>query len=287
MIVDSLDIVKKYVATIASLSQFELLKSYMEAAEEWVKNDLLGTDLYDLAEKDKTDATHALLVARIQRIVSLNGFNRAVPFLDVVQTDNGFAVTRTEGLAPASKERVAALRAELEQECDHAVESLLFFLEETATYHEKWKKSPAYALLTDTFLPTFRIFKRHVPYSEEVVAVYPKGRLEFARLQGKMRAVMANQIDAVLGDAFKEELLTQMRGNSLTKDNEWLLEPARFALALYTLGIDVRGDGFLNRVAAMLKNNPTVYPTWANSDVGKSVLAPVAGEVDSPIFNAI
>jgi hypothetical protein len=287
MIVDTLDILKQHVATIAAVNSFALLKSYVEAAESWIKTQLLGADLFDFVEGHKTDEAHKALVGRVQRIIALNGFDRSVPFMDLVQTDTGFAVINTEALVPASKERVASLRAGLQRECDAAIEDLLLFLEETPAYHDEWKGAPVYTLLTDTFLSTFTLFKRYAPYSAAVDAIYPKCRHDFARLNGKLREVMANQIANTLGTEFTTDLLEELRDGDIAADNKKILEPLRFALGLYSLGLDAQAGKFMGKVTALLKANPELYPVWAASPEGLAILTPSAEHTDTPIFMMI
>jgi hypothetical protein len=287
MIVDTLDILKQHVATIAAVNSFELFKSYVEAAENWAKTQLLGAGLFDFVEEHKSDEAHGALVGRVQRIIALNGFDRSVPFMDLVQTDTGFAVINTEALVPASRERVASLRAGLQHECDAAIEDLLLFLEETPAYHDEWKGAPVYTLLTDTFLPTFTLFKRYAPYSAAVDAVYPKCRLDFARLNGKMREVMANQIVNDLGTEFTADLLEELRDGDTTDANNKIIAPLRFALALYTLGLNAQAVGFMGKVTALLKARPEQYPVWAASPEGLAILTPPAAHTDTPVFTMI
>ena len=287
MIVDTLDILKQHIATIAAVNSFALFKSYVEAAENWIKTQLLGAELFDFVEAHKADEAHGALVVRVQRIIALNGFDRSVPFMDLVQTDTGFAVTNTEALAPASKERVAALRAGLQRECDAAIEDLLLFLEEKEDYHDEWKGAPVYTLLTDTFLPTFTIFQRYAPYSTAVDAIYPKCRLDFARLNGKLRGVMASQITNALGTEFTDDLLEELRDNKVSAANRKLIEPLRFALGLYTLGLDAQAAGFMGKITAFLKANPEQYPVWAASPEGVSALTPPTANTDTPIYMMI
>jgi hypothetical protein len=287
MIVDTLEILKQHVATIAAVNSFSLFKSYVEAAENWVKTQLLGADLFDFVEVHKSDKAHSALVGRVQRIIALNGFDRSVPFMDLVQTNNGFAVTDTEGLVPASKERVASLRAGVQRECDAAIEDLLLFLEDNEAYHDEWKGAPVYTLLTDTFLPTFTLFQRYAPYNTAVDAIYPKCRLEFARLNGKLRGIMASQITNVLGTEFTDDLLEELRDGDLTAANKKLVEPLRFALGLYTLGLDAQADKFMGKITALLKAHPEQYPVWATSPEGVAALTPPIAHTDTPIFMMI
>ena len=57
--------------------------------------------------------------------VACHAFRNAVHSLDLVLTPNGFAVASSDHIAPASKERVAALRQELENRRDRAIETFM------------------------------------------------------------------------------------------------------------------------------------------------------------------
>ncbi|MDR2064449.1 MAG: hypothetical protein LBP85_01870 [Prevotellaceae bacterium] len=261
MIVDNLNILKKHVATIAPDSiNFEDLEAHVSAAESWLENDITGKDLYGFVAIKKAAETDLHLVNKVQRIISLKAFGNAVPQLNLVLTSAGFAVTNNEKVAPASKERVADLRYSLKKQCADAVEDLLAYLENDETYKELWKSSPSYSLLTDSFLPTFVLFKNYAPYSEQTASIFPKCRLDFAALRGKMRSVMAGKIEGSIGKKLVEELLSAMRSNALSNTQRQLLEPLRFALAAYTLGMNDEGDLFINQALSVIKDSPDDFP---------------------------
>jgi hypothetical protein len=264
MIVDSIDILKRHVATIADVGDFNIYSSYVMAAGGWLRNHITGDELYYFAELHKDDPEHSGLVDRLQRIISLNAFLRAVPFLDLALTNTGFGVANTEKIAPASKERVASLRAGLQAECGEAVEDLLKYLEDSEAYHADWKESPVYTLLTDTFLPSYDIFKRYAPYSERVENVYPKSRMDFVKLFGKMREVMEDKIKSATGDSLTQKIIEELRSGTLGIASLKILEPLRFALACYTLGLDVDGDNFISKVLSIIKENAGDYPEWTD-----------------------
>ena len=254
MIVNDIDIVKRHVVTIAQGEiSFAELEEHVRASELWLKNDILGKSLAALAD----DTANTDLIEHCERIISLDAFSRAVPMLNLVLTQAGFAVTNNEKVAPASKERVADLRDSLNRQCAESVENLLIFLEATEKeeYIKAWEQSPSYSLFTDTFLPTFMLFKSYASYSEAVKSIYPSYRRDFAKLRGKMRSVMAGEISGAIGKDFVELLLSKIGTNSLEEPEKKILEPLRFALAAYTLGLMEDGDLFLTQSLSILKND--------------------------------
>jgi hypothetical protein len=284
MIVDSIDIIKQHVATIAEDMNFAIFEKYVQAAESWTKTHLLGKELYNFIETNKAVQEYSDLVEKTQRIIALNGFARSIPFMDLMQTNAGFAVANTEKVAPASKERVAALRSGTQKEYEDAVEDLLLFLElqvmeETPpSYISDWTASPVYTILTDTFLPTYDLFKLYAPYSEVVANIYPNCRFDFVRLKGKMRLVVAKKFRNVLGGELTDMLLEYLRDKDLPEKYFKLVELLRFALASYTLGLDEQGDEFMNDIISIMKENPGEFPDWTgNYADGTRKESPIVG----------
>ena len=73
---------------------------------------------------------------RIDKVVCLNAAYISVPGMDLVPTESGFAVVSNGNLAPASKERVEALRESLRQAESDARDDLLFALYADADWRE-------------------------------------------------------------------------------------------------------------------------------------------------------
>jgi hypothetical protein len=266
MIVDSFEIIKSHISTIAPDSiGFAEIREHINAAESWLCNDLTGSALFSFIEEEKDIPEHRELVEKIQRVIALNAFGRAVPFLNLVLTAAGFGVTNNEKIAPASKERIADLRDGLKSQCADAIEDLIIFLEKEETYRELWKESPSYSLFTDSLLPTFVLFKSYAPYSLAVDAVYPKCRIDFAKLRGKIRTVMASKITNAVGKATVDTLLEEIQANTLSATGSKIIEPLRFALAAYTLGLNDDGDMFISQALSIIKENPTDFPDFASN----------------------
>lgn len=86
--------------------------------------------------------------AKVEAYIYRNAAHRALPHLDLVLTDNGFAVVSNSNLAPASRDRVAALQERLREEKDDARDLLLFALSD----NETWRDTDVCRLLRTSIL---------------------------------------------------------------------------------------------------------------------------------------
>lgn len=101
----------------------------------------------------------------------------AIPSLDLILTDSGFAVVSNQNLAPASRERVAALRESLRQQASDARDLLLIEL----CKEEAWRETDQCRTLRETLLWCAMIARRYgltAPdgrelYAQEHSALYP------------------------------------------------------------------------------------------------------------------
>ena len=91
----------------------------------------------------------------------------SVPSLDLILTDSGFAVVSNQNLAPASRERVAALLASLRRQASDARDLLLLDLCKT-----NWVISPQCKLLRSTILWCPMLARR---YGIEIKETDPQG----------------------------------------------------------------------------------------------------------------
>lgn len=83
----------------------------------------------------------------LESYVYKNAAAEAIPSLDLILTDSGFAVVSNQNLAPASRERVAALLASLRRQASDARDLLLLDLCKT-----NWVSSPQCKLVRTTLL---------------------------------------------------------------------------------------------------------------------------------------
>jgi len=279
MFVTDIDTFKKYVPTV-EIVPYKKLAPHIISANDDLCNDILGISLYE-KQDEFTEALNPLC----ERFVCMRAYERAIPFLDLKQTEQGFAVIDTQGLIPASKERVAALVKASKADGDKAEDKLMLFLEsmEAGELKDLWLDSDACTYLTDTYLSTFREFKRYCPSPPAEVKI-PENRREFAELRGNMRAAIQFKFIPVISDEFNSVLLEELRNNTISVENKRIIEPLKFATAVYAIGLYAKSDEYLRQALSILRNNPDAYELWKNSDVGKAELNRVEKENDGSIY---
>jgi hypothetical protein len=108
MILKTLDDFTRVIPTAAGTEHFEDFEPYIQSAELWVKYNILGKTLYDAI--DSGTIIDDNLMRLCQNVIGNHAYWDAIPFLDVIQTESGFAVISASGKVPASKERVERLR---------------------------------------------------------------------------------------------------------------------------------------------------------------------------------
>jgi len=162
MIILDLDTLKKYIPTIATNEEADFAKyeTYLKSAEKWMRREITGADLFELIEDPNND-----LVDFCSAVIAHKGYLEGIPFLDLVETANGFAVHSDVTLAPASTARVNALTAAMAARLDECVEDLLEYLEATPEFHDDWKGSKTYTLINDNYSATLREFRNYAVFT--------------------------------------------------------------------------------------------------------------------------
>ncbi len=278
MLVNSIYILKKYIPTIVA-GEFDKYSTYMGYANAWIRRELLGADLYDvikdLSSSDETP-THLDLVLRAEAVVALKGYIDCIPFLDLIQTESGFGVVRTDKVAPASPERVKALIAGTQQKLSDAIEELIDYLEEETDYHEDWKGSPSFTLLSDTYIQTLREFRRY--------AAFEGNRLDFVRFKPKLLEAINLRICPIISEDLSDQIIEQLRDDDLTDNNKVILENLRYAMALFSIGEEKAATSYLMRVRKVIIGTPDNYPAFKASSLYAAILAQTTTANSGTIF---
>ena len=276
IIIGSIDILKQYIPTIVS-ADFAKYEKYIADAEAWLIKEITGKELFlIISEEDEALLNYA------RAIVANKAYGDGIPFFDLVENESGFAVVSNTNLAPASQARVAALQAATYRKLDEAVESLLEYLEETADYHDEWKGSPAYTLLSNLYLTTVNEFRRYV--------VYPGSRREFMALKPEMLNAINLKIAPVISQELSDQVVEQLRDGDLTADNKTILENLRFAFANFTMKQEEIGLSYLMRVRKTIYATPDKFAAFRDSDIYINWIASQkigsSNNADSPLFFA-
>lgn len=93
---------------------FSMIAPFLEAPLKDMLDFVKGVDLDENPE----------IAGLIKKFASCSGFAKAIPQLDLVLTPTGFGVVNNDQVSPASKERVLALRSELEEMAVDALDDI-------------------------------------------------------------------------------------------------------------------------------------------------------------------
>lgn len=268
MICNSINIIKKYIPTIVN-NDFGKYKSEVTEANSWFKKEMTGSNLYEIITAaiaaEETPETHKKIIQLSEAVVSRKAYLAGIPTYDLTETASGFVITRNENQAPASPERVKKLEDAISLRLTDAIEDLLEFLEETEAYHEDWKGSPTYTLLTDTYIQTLRDFRRYAPFAGS--------RLDWIAAKPNMFNIIRLNIWPVISQELSDQIIEQIRDAELSEKNKIIIEDLRFAFANLLANNPEAGNSYLMRIRKRLLANPADFPAFNTSELHTSIIA--------------
>ncbi len=275
MLVETIDRMKELVPVIVG-SEFSKYETFVKEAREWLKSEITGADLYEALES----AGNETLKGYCESVVANKAYLCGLPFFDLVETEAGFAVVRTETRAPASPERVQKLAEGVKSWLSYAIERLLEYLEENSRYHEDWKGSETYSLLTETYIHKLKDFRRFAPFEGT--------RLEYIKQLPAMLDVIHLKIEPVISPELSDEIIEQLRDGEISGANKTILGNLQFAFANYVALQDDKARNYLMKVRKVLLATPGNYPAFANSDLYTTIQATVIEKNtgEKPLFRA-
>jgi len=278
MILKTLIDFQNVIPTAVGTEEFSDFEPYVRSAEQWIRTNVLGKTLYDAINGD--DYEDDDLIRLCQNVVGNHAYWDAIPFLDVIQTDSGFAVISATGKVPASKERVERLREQCLTRRDNEVDFLIAYLEENEVYHDVWKGSPAYSVMTDTLIRTATELKR---YSQ-----WDGNRREFLQLRPKMIRETMTKLDPLFSKDYIEELIEKQRDNEVTNHDLKVIELLKYAVGSLVNGNIEIAEQIAADALRYIDSNLTHFPTYTASGEYKVRLAAgYVNAIDSTIFSSI
>ncbi len=213
MILKTLSEFQTAVPTAAGTEDFSDFEPYIRSAELWIKRNVLGKTLYDAIIDSSSASTEPDedLIRLCQNVIGNHAYWDAIPFLDVVHTESGFAIISAQNKVPASKERVERLREQCLIRRDNEVEYLIAYLEENSQYHTAWKSSAAYSILSDCLISTAAELKQFSQWDGT--------RKDFMLLRPKMNQETMTKLEPVFSKDYIEELIEKQRSQELSGDD--------------------------------------------------------------------
>jgi len=278
MLISDIDLLKKYIPTVMA-GDFDRYNTYLQTADEYLIRELIGQTIYNLVNAPDPPAEDPPVEDQpeidtkfrdlCRCVVAHKGYMDAIPFLDLVETENGFAVTSNPNMAPASQQRVAALVKGVELRLSDAIELLLAYLEENTSYYESWKDAKIYTVNHDSYIFTLTQFRRY--------ARYDASRMEWIKDISKVTRAIRLLIEPVISAELSKTIITELQDDNLSEDNKKIIEDLRFCLAAFVTGDQANGFSLLYRVRNFLLANVEKYEAFKNSDVYAAYLAETSG----------
>lgn len=233
-------------------SSWNKLEAFADLAESRLRNQFFGDAAVD---HFKTLTTESVTGKMFARILTNLAYFEAVPFVDLIQTDTGFAIVSNSNMAPASKERVAAVREASRTVAYTGISELLSGILKDASLREMWLSSPASDRFTDGIV--------WVPADMET-APFGADRLieELADIRAAERYVAEYVSQELI-----EKIVENRRENALSRKDLTL-----YALIVraVTARFQNRGSRDLGLLIDYLNRHAREYPAYAQSDACKA-----------------
>lgn len=238
---------------------FDKIAVHLQASEDWVIRTFTSQKPFTAIVGYTTDNPIHTLTARL---IVTEALRLAVPSLDLVFTPNGFAVTQTSNLAPASKQRVDRLIGSLNTLRDDCIAQLLPLLPGVS----QWLNSDCAKYFGATLFPTL-----------EIVEQVPGNTTKWERWL-ELRPKVIDLEASLAEEWFSPELMSVLRDRNLR--NTLPDTDKRFVSEIQAQIIGyLNGGSFSTRrladIVNFIRKNPAAFPEWHNSATASLFSPPV------------
>lgn len=237
-------------ATQATADVFNSLSDIIDTASAETVISFFPTDT---TEADLSDD----LLEELRRYICFSAFYTGIPLLDLVLTDTGFGVVSNQNLAPASRERVDALRVLVRNCRDDAADRMLYLLPSL----KGWGESVVARFRISSLLYTGRQLReyggRPDAYRSDLKTLFP--------------AISEAEeiIRSFVGREEIDEILQHIRTNSLTNEETMILSALRRAIGFYIVDKLPAFRKEVDDVVNVLEDNLSIFTAYAGSEAYK------------------
>ena len=254
MLVNNITDFVKYIPT-AEGTEWAAIASFMAEADAEMALLSFG---YDLMTELETIQSGEKLREVANKLHCLMAYHNAIPFADLIQTSNGFAVISNSNQAPASKERVDRLHKWCENQIHIFADMLILQVRSTPALLTEWKKFSNYITLNNCLFFTGHDFVNYAKIDGSARGIF---------LQAKP-VIVSNQLNIlgpVISVTYLEQLISEVQNNSYTSGSLNIIDLCKRALGqIYNEDRD-GAVKTLNQVSRILDTNLITYTTYAAS----------------------
>jgi len=241
-LIDNIAGLKEHIGFNESVNEDDFTKIQPDVllAEDDYLRPALGAAFYD----DLIDPTTQLTSAEADRLRYLLRSSLAnlsmVGYLDIAQVHingQGVQIVSTDNEKTAFQWQVNNLKTSFSRKGWNGLEKALAYLEDHATDFPDWAASATAKAARGYFITSATVFSEHYNISN--------ARLTFQALASLLRKTERFRLEPVLGTDFFDELKQQLRDDTLTAENEKLLDDyVRPALAHLVMAQAIGELGF-------------------------------------------
>lgn len=271
---------KPFLPAVEMKGEPTIFNDALEVAQESLVTDIIGSDIESILEGRAAD--HSKLLRLCQRVISQQAFLRSIPDMDLVLTDAGFAVVNNEQMTMASRERVAALSANLQLKLDESKDKLVLYLLRTSAY-DSWRGTEEFARLSDGLILTYGEFKDVAVLNNITAQAYPKSWSEFLDLNSALNVALMTDAASYISKDYAEEIIEKVRDKEHFLPIEVkVIKLIKIAIAAFAMGDRALGLDQTLKAVAIMRANSDDFPAWSASDESKAV---DISHSDTPIFS--
>ena len=237
-------------------TDFSAISPFLMQAETDLKANLLGEDLLTTID---TLELQDPVKEQAKLLLALMAYRDAIPFVDLIQTPNGFAVVNNSNQAPASKERVERLIEWCEHSIDRNTDILIYQVYSTPALLTQWQKFNGFSDIVNCFFLTGSDYAFHV-------SVHGKKREKLLQDKGKLIAWQENVLAPVISRDLLYQLIEEFRNNTFSAGSGNVIHYCKMILSRMVEEKKEEAVKLLNAVANVLDSNLAAYPAYAASD---------------------
>lgn len=262
MIINSLEDFINYVPTAAD-SQWDVIRPYVQDADTDLKNYFTGNDLYRFIQENAT----VEIKDKFSSLICYKAYFMAIPFVDLIETPNGFAVVSNNNLAPASRERVGRLLEWCEKQIANKTDDLIIQFIQSDQMRETWSQTSFFTDFTNCLFFTGFSFASYTKNQANP-------RKAFLEAKNDLLTWQQNLIEPAISKNFLDEIFVQLRSNSLTNPNKKIVHLCRMFLGKMYADDACEAQKLMNRIEYVLESSLDIYSTYANSEEYALKIAP-------------
>lgn len=254
MLITTIEQFVKFIPT-AEGTEFSAIDTYLSEAENQLIGLFLGEDLYQYFET--LDAENRMGdIAR--RLLCLQAYENAIPFVDLIQTNNGFAVVNNSNQLPASKERVERLREWVSVQLYINSDLLIQLLMQSAEALAEWTKFGQFPDLTNTLFLTGIDFANYCKSGDVK-------RKSFQECKNSLLGWQTNILEPVVSVTYLSQLIDETRANNFTTGSKNVIHYCKMILGALSNGNTDGAQKLCNALSNILDGNLGTYTVYAES----------------------